>query len=316
MRKVRNFPLSEMAKILRTEIWEVIAKSGSSGMTVNYDHNDVLTRISDLPSIKKVINNAIDGIPTKSWAHGLAVYQKQCKAIERDVFSIKPRPIDSALSNFLKFLYAKVMFNDDIWPQFGIGSCSKRDIKRSFFSNQGNSICVYCDIHEDSEANDFEIDHILPTSKFPSLAFHENNLIPICASCNSMHDGKANRIVRRYSNFSFAEYGEKVAFDFEKNFRISTDDFCAREHIRLIELNRRIKTSTLQDKLSRLSRKIFSQIKKGNNVEDLYDYAEPLYYFSQSAILHHSAAIQSEKLTDQNIIPNNPVSRRPGNSTS
>ncbi len=73
------------------------------------------------------------------------------------------------------------------------------DIKSSLFESSHQK-CAFCE-SKPAESGNIEVEHFVPKSKYPDLAFSWDNFLPACRKCNGSkndHDTLTNPIVNPY----------------------------------------------------------------------------------------------------------------------
>jgi hypothetical protein len=85
----------------------------------------------------------------------------------------------------------KIQFYEDLWDKNGKikprwnSSCKEGSLVskiRERLLDMSNKTCVYCGIKINNTVMD--VDHYLPSSEFPYLAYCWDNLLPSCKRCN------------------------------------------------------------------------------------------------------------------------------------
>ena len=85
----------------------------------------------------------------------------------------------------------KIQFYQDLWDNSGKikarwnNTCKEGGLIskiRLTLLDMSNKTCVYCGVRIDNSSMD--VDHYLPSSEFPYLAYCWNNLLPTCKRCN------------------------------------------------------------------------------------------------------------------------------------
>src|SRR5262249_13135583 len=83
-----------------------------------------------------------------------------------------------------------MVFAAAFFPQKDARSYGRKEFLDEFIKhNPGLEICPCCDEHRlfirNKETTRTDIDHFLPKEKYPHLAIHPYNLVPVCHHCNS-----------------------------------------------------------------------------------------------------------------------------------
>ena len=297
MRKIPDVARNSLVETIRVKIFEEILKQKQTLSTFNYEANAYLKRLSKLPSTRNYIESEAASISTNAWQALYSNYILQDQAIRKSNIAIPYDANDEIFHGIAKAIFDECLFNTNFWAKIDGEELSKSIFRKNFFAKMSSWVCPYCDIAKDPTGLSFEIDHLLPSSKFPLLFVHEYNLIPACASCNSMHTGKANNFIAEYKSYYFHEIGYLVRFKYAGNgYVISTSDSIANEHLKLLKLPGRLEEPGVILDLKLIEKKFAKFIKAGISLSELLD---PIESYQYASIDIYNQLINSQKSSFQ-----------------
>lgn len=293
MRKISTAALSIRAKSLRIDVFEKILQKKASGQPIDFSENNILKHLYRQHGKRKELERLCSEIPQIWWCRMRVIYTKQTSRMLLPSYSISPNFCHHDVHNLMEFMFEEILFHKTFWQGAGHKHHTKRIFKKEFFFVQDSHSCPYCDLESDCQNTNFEIDHLLPTSKFPLLWFYEHNLVPICKSCNSPHSGKADKIAAIYPNLLHKEIGDEISYLVEPKLCAKSTCPDTDEFLRLINLNTRLDSDEMNGLMSFWKGKILSQIKKFPG--------ESLYLDRQAELFFIKREIY--KLYEEKIVP-------------
>lgn len=287
MRNIKTSNIYWKISKIRIHIFENILYQISKGNDIDFTVNKYLKRIDKFRKNKDKFIELISYISKKDAKVSLAFYLLQDIEIRKNIFSVSKIIITDEIKNLVEFIYDKILFYPVFWKWIDDEEeFSKMIFKRKFFTEQWHCICPYCDLKEDLELLDFEIDHLLPKSEFPLLYINEMNLFPCCTWCNHTHHGKGNNRKDKYYNLFENTLGLKVKFEFDPEFRIIGIDDISNDFLDLIKIKNRTKTDIFSNKIDVLKNKIFKDLKSKNKV--FIDEQSPFYFLNKAIYEYYS----------------------------
>lgn len=248
---------------------------------INFEANDYLKRLRQLNTRAETLISLVAQIEQSDWLDISKEYALQTALISNRIIDIPLPPERPSLYEIMKLLFNECLFSRDYWKSSLVSSSirTKMEYKELFFRPYGWTACPYCDLVEDDEYSYFEIDHLLPLSRYPLLGINEWNLFPCCRGCNSMHTGKGDRFIPQYNNYFDIEMGLHIDFSCDNDmYKISSTDRITENHLDLIQINKRINSKRMPKTIKNLRNRIYMDLKRGiGNRNEISD-DRRLYY--------------------------------------
>lgn len=280
MRKISIDSRHETISTIRQNVVEEILRQLSQGRDIDYSNNRYLDRIRAHPSIMREIAAVQNGYSQSQWIRLYARYLNQNLNIRNNPIAITYDILDQTFSGIANKIYDNCLFGASFWRAFPGENFTKEIYRDHFFDTNNCWVCPYCDMEIDRAASSFEIDHLLPSSKFPLLSIHENNLILACGLCNHHTFGKSDKYIPRYANYHTEAIGNRVEYvKCGDVYQIVANDPIAADHMKILLLNKRMCKSGFKRTFEVLEKKILKQIKTGEEFVD-QEY-EPFLYASR-----------------------------------
>lgn len=195
------------------------------------------------------------------------IYYHQRKRLKKGNYNLKEIKIEPLIGELFKNYFFKDLFeNKDFWNKL----VSKEFSKAIFKENFKIQVCPYCNTEEMFQVENYKIDHFLPKSLFPLLSMYYLNLIPICESCNSPHNGKGNNIKKPISSQFYREIGENIDFCLDlknKSVNLKSEDDEVKNFIDLLKLKDKYGIEKIFKNLNQDLKSFEVDLSRGNSEE-------------------------------------------------
>lgn len=281
MLKIKSpYHLDEVA-IVRESIFKELLRQRATEINLNFQINPYLQRLLSLHVKVEEIKQSLLDIEVHLAAFALHEIDIEISKFKNTRIVVPCICSSKSIRHFAQCVYEYCLFNEEYWDGFDMRTINKYKYKEKFFNMQNNNICPYCNIKKDSELETFEIDHLLPSSKYPLLYLFEMNLIPICSTCNSVSRGKGYNTINTYVNLTKIEIGGKIEYTFDMNdgaVKLNSTDKDVMKFIKLIKLPTRYKRDSIKREVLRLVNKIKDDLKANAKSKILLDKQDEHYF--------------------------------------
>ena len=281
MRRIDPASIPENIRLFRVNVLEAILSQKVGLPSIDYSANGYLSRLHSLRKRRRELDCLCAQITNSEWGSILTTYRVQTQTIINDPFALIETPYSQSLLSIVDILY-DTLFDQNYWTGMGEQPFSKMIFKKHFFGIHSWWVCPYCDMSKDLENVSFEVDHLLPKSRFPLLGINEWNLFPICQACNSMHTGKGDGIISQYRNLFAQQIGDMVNFTFDApccGAESANPDVS--DHLELIKLNQRFRNPGVSREIEKIKYKVYKDLKANINNRGLLDYNDSFYFISR-----------------------------------
>lgn len=168
MRKIDPAAIPDNISLFRINVLEAILCQKTVLSNIDYTSNSYLRRLFRLRKRRKELDSLCSQIGKAESISILAIYVVQSRTIKNDPFALIEHSLSPALSAIVDILYG-TLFDPDYWIGMGLPPFSKMVFKEHFYKAHSWWVCPYCDMAKDLENASFEVDHLLPKSRFPLL---------------------------------------------------------------------------------------------------------------------------------------------------
>lgn len=246
-------------------------KSFDKSKKFSHDEIDILKIIFRKTTLKTHLNNILsslirNGNKNSELKKIKRIYSYQRRQIQKGNYSLKPININNILIEelFTFYFFEKLFKDKDLWITISQKDFSKDILKKNFKL----TICPYCNTTSSVDMFNYQIDHFLPKSLFPLLSMYYLNLIPICPSCNSTHNGKGANIKSPIDSQFTREIGNSIQFDMNsktKSINLTSVDINIKNFIDLLQLKNKYSSIDIYEDLNKELRSFQKELSRIDN---------------------------------------------------